>query len=629
MNSRPILPGISSPKEIKSLSIEQLQSLSSEIHHRIIEVMAINGGHLASNLGVIDLTLALHKVFRSPEDIFLFDVSHQTYTHKIVTGRNNEFPTIRKFEGLSGFAHPEESDHDHFYAGHAGTALSLALGMAKARDLEKRDNYIITILGDASLTCGHTLEALNNIDKGLRNFIIILNDNAMSIAKNVGNVPGILTRLIHNPLTHRMSQEFTNVVKKIPGCGEFLKNQSLRIKEFIKQSFPLSPFFEEFGLEYVGPIDGHDIKQVIHTLTSLQSLAMPIILHVTTEKGRGMTAAQNNPITYHGVKPFDIKTGKFLPTLGKQPTFSKIFGNYLLELAKARDEIIAITPAMPVGSCITDFMEHYPDRCIDVGIAEGHCLAFAAGIAKSRGKRVFCCIYATFLQRAFDQLFQEICLQNLPVIFAIDRAGIAGGDGITHNGIYDLGFMRAMSNLIIAQPRNGQVLCELLRLALNATTPIAIRYPNLPTTKATEPLTPREIGKGEILVSGKDVAIIALGHKCDTALEIATILEREGIYPTILDPIFVQPLDRELLHTILQKHSHIITLEEHHISVGLGSAINDFASKGSYSVSMYNFGIEHSFMQHGSHAELTRSIGLDAESLATQILSLVKVEVSV
>lgn len=629
MNSLPILPTIFSPNDMKSLSVEELQKLSTEIHNRIIEVMAINGGHLASNLGVIELTIALHKVFQSPEDVFLFDVSHQTYTHKIITGRNNAFPTIRKFEGLSGFAHPEESDHDHFYAGHAGTALSIALGMAKARDLENRDNYIITILGDASLTCGHTLEALNNIDKGLRNFIIILNDNAMSIARNVGNVPGILTRLIHNPLTHRISQEFTNILKKIPGCGEFLKNQSLRMKEFIKQSFPLSPFFEEFGLEYVGPIDGHNIKQVIHTLNLLQSLTMPIILHVITEKGRGMIAAQNNPITYHGVKPFDIKTGKFLPSPGRQPTFSKIFGSYLLELATAREEIVAVTPAMPVGSCITEFMKAYPDRCIDVGIAEGHCLAFAAGIAKSLDKRVFCCIYATFLQRAFDQLFQEVCLQNLPVIFAIDRAGIAGGDGITHNGIYDLGFMRAMSNLIIVQPRNGQVLCELLQLSLEVNNPIAIRYPNLPTRKANCPLQLRTIGKGEIILSGREVAIIALGHKCDTALEIATILQAEGIHPTIIDPIFVQPLDKELLDTVFQTHSYIITLEEHHVAVGLGSAINDFARKGLYSASVHNFGIEHSSVEHGSHAQLTKSIGLDAESLARQILSLVKLEVSV
>lgn len=629
MKPTPILPTICSPADVQSLSIAQLQTLAKEIHNRIIEVMAINGGHLASNLGVVELTLALHKVFTSPKDIFLFDVSHQTYAHKILTGRNDLFPTIRKFKGLSGFAHPEESNHDHFYAGHAGTALSIALGMAKSRDLEKRDNYIITILGDASLTCGHTLEALNNIDKDLRKFIIILNDNAMSIAKNVGNVPGILTRIIHNPLTHRISQEFSSVLKKIPGCGEFLQNQSLRIKESIKQSFPLSPFFEEFGLEYVGPINGHDIKQVIQSLDALQFLNKPIILHVITEKGRGMSAAKNNPITYHGAKPFDIKTGKFLPKLDNPPTFSKIFGGYLLQLAKARDEIIAVTPAMPVGSCIVDFMKEYPDRCIDVGIAEGHSLAFAAGIAKSSTKKVFCCIYATFLQRAFDQLFQEVCLQNLPVIFAIDRAGIAGGDGITHNGIYDLGFMRSMSNLIIAQPRNGQVLCELLHSAIDSKNPIAIRYPNLPTTEAISPVQSRIIGKGEIILSGKEVAIIALGHKCETALEIATILQKEGVYPTIIDPIFVQPLDSRLLYTILQTHSHIITLEEHHVSVGLGCAVNHFALQNHYSGLVHNFGIEHSFIHHGSHAELTRSIGLDAESLAKKILSLLQLEVSV
>ncbi|GAB4191836.1 MAG: 1-deoxy-D-xylulose-5-phosphate synthase [Simkaniaceae bacterium] len=619
MTNTSLLDSIHSPEDIKDFSIDQLKELAAQIHSRILDVMAVNGGHLASNLGSIELTLALHKVFHSPKDKFLFDVSHQIYTHKLLTGRNLKFHTIRKYQGLSGFAHPAESIHDHFYAGHAGTALSVALGMAKTRDLNHRKEHIIPIIGDASLTCGHTLEALNNIKKDIKNFIVILNDNAMSISKNVGNITGILSRMINNPTSNRMYQDIANFLYKIPAYGEFLAKQGHRIKESIKNLVSTAPFFEEFGLAYVGPINGHDLKKLIDVLEASQNWNRPVLIHVLTEKGHGMPSAADNPISYHGVKPFDRKTGKFFPGKNPAPTFPKIFGKQVLELAEEDSDVIAVTPAMPVGSCLVEFMKKFPERCIDVGIAEGHSIAYCGGISFTQDKKVICSIYATFLQRAFDQVFQEVCLQNLPVVFAIDRSGIAGGDGITHNGIYDLGFLRTMPNMVIAQPRNGRLLRELLQSAFTWKRPASIRYPNLPTSD--EPASQyRPLGKGEILQEGKEIAIIGLGHMLETVLEVSDILQSQGIRATVIDPIFVKPLDENLLQEICLTHKFLITVEEHSLQTGLGSAINQFViEQGFTDLKIKNFGIGELFLEHGSHKELIESIGLDAKSLAENI----------
>jgi len=614
-----MLDSIHSPENIKDLSIDELKNLAKEIRGRILDVMSENGGHLASNLGSIEFTIALHKVFDSPKDKFLFDVSHQVYTHKILTGRNNAFHTVRKFGGLSGFSHPPESIHDHFYAGHAGTALSIALGMAKHRDLNSQQQHIIPIIGDASLTCGHTLEALNNVKKETKNFILILNDNAMSISKNVGNITSILSRMINNPTSNRIYQDIAKFLYKIPTYGQFLAKQGHKIKESIKNLVSPAPFFEEFGLAYVGPFDGHDIKKLIEIFEACKLDSRPVVIHIFTEKGHGMHSAESNPITYHGVSPFNRKTGKFLPKKSIAPTFPNIFGEQLLELADEDPDIVTVTPAMPVGSCLVKFMEKYPNRCLDVGIAEGHSVAYAGGICFGGGKKVVCSIYATFLQRAFDQVFQEVCLQNNPVVFAIDRGGIAGGDGITHNGIYDMSFLRSMPNMAIAQPRNGQLLRELLQSSFSWKCPAAIRYPNLPTydSKAVQY---RSLGKGEILREGKELAIIALGHKCDTAFEIAEILKEQQIDPTIIDPIFVKPLDEELLHQICLTHHTLITIEEHSRHTGLGSAINNYLVEKDFShVKIRNYGVPDQFIEHGSHTELTKKIGLDAETLARKI----------
>ena len=617
----PFLSKIQGPQDLRSFSLEELSLLAEEIRQRIIEILSINGGHLSSNLGIVELTIALHSVFLSPQDKFIFDVSHQSYPHKLLTGRNSRFDTIRQLEGLCGFCDPKESPYDHFYAGHAGTALSLALGSAKARDLQKGKEHILPILGDASLTCGLTLEALNNIPKDLSSFVVILNDNAMSISKNVGNIKNIMSRLLSNPISNKLYHEIQQMVAKVPGYGVQLAKQGQKFTESIKHLVSPAAFFEQFGLTYVGPIDGHDIGKMIHTFQALQEIKRPIIVHVMTIKGKGMPIAIQNPTSYHGVKPFDLISGKFLPTPVNKPTFPKIFGKHLHLMAKRDPDIIAITPAMTAGSCLEEFINEFPDRCLDVGIAEGHAVTFAGGLAYSKKKRVFVVIYATFLQRALDNLFHDVCLQGLPVIFAIDRAFISGPDGPTHHGIYDISFLYAMPNMIIAQPRNGHLLKELMESALSFGRPTAIRYPNLTTEEPLQPLQKRDIGKAEVLYAGKKIAIIALGHMYKTAFEVKTLLEEEDIEPTIVDPIFLKPLDKELFIDLLSSHEYIVTIEEHAINVGLGMVMNNFAMKNGFShITMMNFGVEDIFVQHGKNSDLYSRLGLDASSIAKKIL---------
>ncbi|MBS3904339.1 MAG: 1-deoxy-D-xylulose-5-phosphate synthase [Simkania sp.] len=616
-----LLKAIHSPEDLKKLSIEELPLLAQEIRQTIIDVLSINGGHLASNLGIVELSLALHYVFNSPEDKFIFDVSHQSYPHKLLTGRQEFFPRIRQFKGLCGFSSPKESPHDHFYAGHAGTALSLALGVAKNRDLTKREDHIIPIIGDASLTCGLTFEALNNIPKHLKKFIVILNDNNMSISLNVGAITNILSRILSNPTSNKIYQDLEHFVAKIPNLGPMLAKQGLKVKESLKNLVSTAPFFEQFGLSYVGPIDGHDLERLISILSDLRNVDSPTILHVLTTKGKGMETAIENPITYHGCKPFDKMTGKFLITTTLKPTFPQIFGKQILSMAENDPSLVAVTPAMPAGSCLEAFMNRFPERCLDVGIAEGHALTFCGGIAYGRKMKVVASIYATFLQRALDNLFQDICLQELPVIFAIDRAGISGPDGSTHHGIYDISFLNAMPNMVICQPRNGKILRELLESAFSYGHPTAIRYPNVTTSDDQEPLKRRELGIGEILAEGKEIAIVALGHLCDTALTVRELLHSQGFNITVVDPIFVKPLDAELFCRIASSHKVIVTLEEHSINGGLGMIINTFLMRNGFNhVHVLNLGIPDTFLEHGNNKDLLKQVGLDPESIATTLL---------
>lgn len=616
-----LLPAIESPEDIKDLSVSQLQQLAIEIRARIIEVMSVNGGHLASNLGAVELTLALHKVFNSPVDKFIWDVSHQTYTHKLLTGRNDRFDKIRQFKGLCGFSHPKESPYDHFHAGHAGTALSLALGVATNRDLNHGNEYVVPIIGDATLTCGVSLEALNNVTRDLKRFIVVLNDNAMSISENVGAITHILSRILSNPLTNKLHQELDSLVSKIPSYGTVLAKQGHRVAESLKNLVSPAVFFEHYGLSYIGPIDGHDVKKLIEVLEGLKDSTWPVVLHVLTNKGQGMDEAIKNPTSYHGAKPFHLDTGKFLPATSSKPTFPKVFGAHILNMAERDPTIVTVTPAMSAGSCLDDFMKKYPDRCLDVGIAESHAITFCGGLAYGGKRKIVASIYATFLQRAFDNVFHDICLQELPVVFAIDRAGISGPDGATHHGIYDISFLNAMPNMVIAQPRNGQVLKELLESAFSWQRPAAIRYPNMATEESNALLAYRTLGKGEILAKGQDVLIMGLGHMNNTGLKVRELLKPYGITATVFDPVFVKPLDAELLYDLLLTHTRVITIEEHSVVSGMGSIVNNFLMTQGYSnVQVINFGIPETFLDQGSHAELINEIGLTPEKITQRIV---------
>lgn len=625
--SHPLLSTIQSPKDLKNLTLAELQQLASEARNRIIEVMSVNGGHLASNLGSVELTIALHRTFESPQDKFIWDVSHQTYTHKLLTGRQNEFHTIRQFEGLCGFSHPKESEYDHFHAGHAGTALSLALGVAKNRDLTKRQEYVIPIIGDATLTCGMSLEAMNNISRDLKRFIVILNDNAMSIAKNVGAITNILSRMLSNPTSHRIYQELNALVSKIPSYGSLLAKHGQKVTESLKNLVSPAAFFEEFGLSYIGPIDGHDIKKLMEVLEELKDSNWPVIVHVMTNKGHGMPEAMRDPTCYHGAKPFNLDTGKFLPNKSNKPTFPAIFGRQMLKMAETDPSLVVVTPAMTTGSCLTAMHEKFPDRCIDVGIAESHAITYSGGIAYGKKMKVVASIYATFLQRALDNLFHDVCLQELPVVFAVDRAGISGPDGATHHGIYDISFLNAMPNMIISQPRDGQVLKELLDSAFQWGQPAAIRYPNLATEESDQPLKKRQPGEGELLAKGKDLLIIPLGHMYTTALEVREKLLADGIEAAIFDPVFLKPLDTEQLCHLLLTHHKLVTIEEHAVSSGLGAIINHFLiSQGYQQVQVLNIGIPETFVEHGSNAQLLNMIGLSANKIHKRILQAFRLE---
>ncbi len=622
----PILDSLMHPQKLKNFSTSELMDLSKEIRARIMDVLSITGGHLSSNLGIVELTLALHTVFNSPHDKLIFDVGHQTYVHKLLTGRNPRFPTLRQTDGLSGFSHPPESSHDHFYSGHAGNALSLALGVAKNRDIRGEDAIIIPVLGDAALTCGLTLEAMNNIPRKLRKFLVVLNDNAMSISKNVGAITNILSRFFNSPTANNIYEELTEIVNKIPGYGEIIAKQGNRMKESMKNLISTAPFFEQFGFSYVGPIDGHDIKKLINTFEALKDVDHPTLIHVLTVKGQGMKNAINNPTPYHGAKPFNRATGEFYPPKSLSPTFPKVFGKQILKMADEDPNLVAITPAMPVGSCLDAFMKKYPERCIDVGIAEGHSITYAGGMGHGGKIKVVACIYSSFLQRAFDNIYHDVCIQGSPIVIAIDRGGLATGDGITAQGLFDISYLNAMPGMVITQPRNGQVLKELLESAFDYQKPVAIRYPNLSTLEEDLRVERRELGKGEVLAEGEDIVIISLGHMDQIALEARTLLEKEGITAYVIDPVFIKPLDKELLLPRIKKAQMVITIEEHSLQGGLGSIINNFMmNHGLGHIQVKNFGIPDILIEHGRHQDLLKKYGITPEKVAEAALSLERV----
>ena len=620
-----ILGQIEQPADLRALDAEQLTKLCQEIRDRMVQVLSKKGGHLSSNLGVVELTVALHRVFGAPQDRLIWDTSHQTYPHKLLTGRNQRFETIRDTNGLCGFSCPPESNHDHFYAGHAGTALSLALGVAHGRDLQGGQEHVIPIVGDAAFTCGLTLEALNNIRPDLGRCIVVLNDNAMAISRNVGHAARILSRLFNSPGCNGLYKSVERAFDRVPRYGRALARRSHRLHQSLKQLISTAPFFEQYGLTYVGPINGHDVHQLIEVFSALKDLDYPVVVHVQTVKGRGLEAAMRSGAPYHGVRPFDPVTGEMLPQKGVA-TFPKIFGDQVLQMAQADPSLVAVTPAMSFGSCLDPMMEKFPNRCFDVGIAEGHALTFSGGLAYGGKTKVVAAVYATFLQRAIDNLFHDVCLQDIPLVVAVDRAGLSGPDGYTHHGIYDIGMLSAIPNLAVCQPRNGQLLRELLASAFSWNVPVAIRYPNQPTMDGAIQHQ-RMLGRGEVLAEGRDLLLIGLGVHCDTALQVRQLLEQDGISATVIDPVFVKPLDHDLLSKLLLTHRLVVSIEEHVVSSGLGAALSHFfITQGYGHTQLLSFGLPDRFIAQGSNSDLLKQYGLTPQAIAARLRNHLSVE---
>ncbi|MEO0293028.1 MAG: 1-deoxy-D-xylulose-5-phosphate synthase [candidate division WOR-3 bacterium] len=619
-----LLEKVNSPEDLKNLSIKELKILASEMREKIIEVVSKNGGHLAPNLGVVELTIALLKVFDPPKDKIIWDVSHQAYGYKLLTGRREAFDTLRKFGGLSGFLRRDESVYDAFGAGHASTSLSAALGFAIARD-KKGENYqVVAVIGDGALTGGIALEGLNQIGYLKRDMIVILNDNEMSIAKNVGGLREYLTRLQSAEIYNKIMEDAWSLLEKLPpGLSERATRAAEKLSIGLKNLIVPNVIFEELGLSYYGPIDGHNIKELITILSKLKKIKKAKLLHIITEKGRGYKPAQENPSLFHGVGPFDKRTGKIIKRKGPKD-YSEVFGEAIVEEAEKNKDIIAITAAMAEGTGLSLFKEKFPERFFDVGIAEQHAVTFAAGLA-CEGLRPVCAIYSTFLQRAFDQILHDVALQRLPVIFCIDRGGFSPGDGATHHGVFDLSYLRMIPNIVIMAPRDEVELKRMLKTALlNKECPTAIRYPKGKSIGVKEPyeLLPISIPEAEILRKGKDVLILTIGPIIYSILKVTEKIS--NINPTVVDARFVKPLDEEKILELAEKSKKIITVEENSVVGGFGSAILELLNRESMKKEVLRIGIPDYFVEHGEEEKLLESIGMDKNSLIERIKSFVK-----
>ncbi len=613
-----ILKDINSPKDIKKLRYKDLYGLSSEIRDYIIDIVSKNGGHLASNLGVVELTIALHRVFDSPKDKIIWDVGHQCYTHKIITGRKDSFESIRTYGGISGFPKRSESVHDVFNTGHSSTSLSAALGLAKVRDLNGEDYSIVAVIGDGSLGGGMALEALNNAADLNTNIIVILNDNEMSISKNVGSLSSYLGRLRTGRIYFKFKRDLEYILNKIPIVGKNLYYIAHKFRDWFKYLIVKGIVFEELGFKYLGPIDGHNIESMEKIFKSAKSYKRyPVLVHVVTKKGNGYHIAEEKPDKYHGVGPFLIETGEAL-TKNNGKSYSEVFGDKIAELAKDNDKILAVTAAMPDGTGLYKFAENYKDRFFDVGIAEQHAATFCAGLAAGGYRPIFA-VYSTFLQRAYDQVLHDICLQNLPVVFAIDRAGIVGNDGETHQGIFDVSYLRSLPNITIMSPKSGKELENMLELALTIDGPVAIRYPRGEAVKLNIEENNVIYGKGEILSTGKDAIIIAEGAMVKTAITVSEILKKKNIDLTIVNIRFIKPLDSELLDKLFNMKIPIYTIEDNILYGGLGSSILEYSSMTNINVDIKLFAHENGILVHGDTHSLRKLSKLNDETIAEKI----------
>lgn len=625
-----ILSGISSPADLKKLDKDEIGQLCGEIRTRIIETTSENGGHVGPNLGVVELSVALHLVFDTPKDSFFWDVSHQGYVHKLLTGRNDErFDKIRKSEGLSGFLSREESLHDAFGAGHAGTALSAALGRCMARDLKGGNEHVVAIAGDAAFTCGITLEALNNIACSTKKFILVLNDNEWSIAKNVGAFSKYFNELITNPVYSRLHKDAGKFLSRIPG-GESLMKFISKAKRDTKELLAPSSIFEKLGIRYVGPIDGHDVNAMASFFEFAKTSDEPIVLHLLTQKGKGFPIAVEEPEKWHGASPFDLKTGAPPKTkAGAPPKYQDVFGECLSKMAKENSKIVGITAAMPSGTGLDFLQKEIPDRFFDVGIAEEHAVLMAAGMATG-GMLPVCAIYSTFLQRAYDPIIHDVCLQKLPVTFCLDRAGLSPNDGPTHHGLFDLSYLRCIPNAIVMQPKDEDELQDMMATGIESGLPSFVRYPRgegMGVERKEKPV-PLPIGKAEVLREGKSCAIWALGNFVPVAERIADQLySKYGITVTVTNARFVKPLDENLLFSHAQAHDSIITLEDNVLTGGFGSAILEALDQKDIRLPVKRFGWPDQFIEHGNSVSVLRqNHGLDDRRILSEIEAFLKLD---
>ncbi|MBB3867378.1 1-deoxy-D-xylulose-5-phosphate synthase [Parageobacillus toebii NBRC 107807] len=618
---------IKNPRFLKNMSTKQLIELSADIRKFLIEKLSKTGGHIGPNLGVVELTIALHKVFDSPKDKLIWDVGHQSYVHKILTGRASEFDTLRQYKGLSGFPKRSESEHDVWETGHSSTSLSAAMGMAIARDLKGTDEYIVPIIGDGALTGGMALEALNHIGHEKKDIIVVLNDNEMSIAPNVGALHNVLGRLRTAGKYQWVKDELEFLLKRIPAVGGKLAATAERIKDSLKYLLVSGVFFEELGFTYLGPVDGHNFDDLFENLHYAKKIKGPVLLHVITKKGKGYSPAENDKVgTWHGTGPYKIETGDFLKPVDTAPSWSELVSETVRKLARTDKRIVAITPAMPVGSKLEGFASEFPDRMFDVGIAEQHATTLAAGLA-TQGMKPFLAIYSTFLQRAYDQVVHDVCRQNLNVFFAIDRAGLVGADGETHQGVFDIAFLRHVPNLVIMMPKDENEGQHMVYTAIQYDDgPIALRFPrgNGLGVKLDEELKKIPIGTWEVLREGRDLAILTFGTTISMALEAAEKLAKDNISVKVVNARFIKPMDEKMLHDLLESNIPILTIEEAVLQGGFGSAVLEFAHDHGYHQAVINrMGIPDRFIEHGSVKELLNEIGLTTAHIIDRVKTII------
>ncbi len=611
------LEKIDSPVDLKKIPRKDLPILASELREVIIDVVSKNGGHLAPSLGAVELAIAIHYVFNAPKDKIIWDVGHQSYAHKLLTGRRKQFHTLRQYDGICGFTRMSESPFDAFSTGHSSTSISAGLGIACAKRLKNDNSKVIAVIGDGSMTAGLAYEGLNQAGDINKNILVILNDNDMSIAHNVGAVSSLLSRTFSSKYLQDFKKEVGDFLKSLPKFGDDIYQFAKRSKESFKTFITPGMLFEAFNFEYFGPINGHNLDHLIDILNNVQCLNEPVLLHVTTKKGKGYLPSENNPVHFHGVGCFNADTGESINKDCSIPTYTQVFGRTLVKMASKDQRIIAVTAAMPEGTGLSDFARTYPDRFFDVGIAEQHAVTFAAGLA-TEGFRPVVAIYSTFLQRAYDQILHDVCIEKIPVIFAIDRGGIVGEDGATHNGVFDLSYLRSLPNMVVMAPKDENELCKMLRTAIDYDGPIAIRYPR----GAAEGVIlgnnhiPMSIGKGEVLEKGDDVVIFAIGRSVNEALSAHAMLKEHDISATVVNTRFVKPLDMDLIGSLSKKIPRLITVEENVRQGGFGSAVLECLSdQGITGFRLKCIGIPDTFVEHGQQAFLRSKYGIDAPAI--------------